>query len=377
MAATNAAARPLVADADTLAREAPYSFDDEMKALIRPYVSAGMNNRWARVVELLRRMIARAEAAWPAHSLFLASLRLQLTTMLATLRTQATLPDAVIPAPTEEECALLRRVDDVIIARLDAGTLLRSTPSETALDAEWTVLKQNASRDAPNLYAFGPDVLVEQRSTCSPHTFGYRLACNAAGEHAMALMFILHNSNHLITDVVVAHAGFTLGVLRVVAQLRGAAATASRRSATRDVSDLELQSHEFFRDELSLMRAMALVFTAGPFDNLPGIFAPLYAAYKAAEAALDPSTVQMANGFVLAKHAEGGAHINAQRARWTPRKCSQCGVPESEPRLYKMCSRCGATAYCSRECQAAHWKAGHKKECRSDSGGGAAGIASV
>lgn len=30
---------------------------------------------------------------------------------------------------------------------------------------------------------------------------------------------------------------------------------------------------------------------------------------------------------------------------------------------FKRCSRCRANVYCSRKCQAAHWKAGHKKAC--------------
>ena len=29
----------------------------------------------------------------------------------------------------------------------------------------------------------------------------------------------------------------------------------------------------------------------------------------------------------------------------------------------KRCSQCGVKWYCSRECQVAHWKAGHKKMC--------------
>ena len=31
---------------------------------------------------------------------------------------------------------------------------------------------------------------------------------------------------------------------------------------------------------------------------------------------------------------------------------------------FKRCSQCRAVAYCSRGCQAAHWKKGHKKACR-------------
>ena len=39
---------------------------------------------------------------------------------------------------------------------------------------------------------------------------------------------------------------------------------------------------------------------------------------------------------------------------------AQCGVAASN---LKACGRCGDAAYCSRECQIAHWKRGHKKKC--------------
>ncbi|PRW45100.1 MYND finger [Chlorella sorokiniana] len=40
--------------------------------------------------------------------------------------------------------------------------------------------------------------------------------------------------------------------------------------------------------------------------------------------------------------------------------CSGCGSKSSE---LKFCARCQEAKYCSRACQAAHWKAGHKAEC--------------
>jgi hypothetical protein len=43
------------------------------------------------------------------------------------------------------------------------------------------------------------------------------------------------------------------------------------------------------------------------------------------------------------------------------RPCAQCG--ELFPKL-KQCSWCKAVAYCSRDCQVAHWKAGHKEACQ-------------
>lgn len=43
--------------------------------------------------------------------------------------------------------------------------------------------------------------------------------------------------------------------------------------------------------------------------------------------------------------------------------CSHCGSIESTPGVYKKCSQCYGPRYCSRKCQKAAWKAGHKHEC--------------
>ena len=43
-------------------------------------------------------------------------------------------------------------------------------------------------------------------------------------------------------------------------------------------------------------------------------------------------------------------------------KCHGCGKEAKRDDL-KSCTRCGLARYCSRECQKAHWKAGHKAAC--------------
>ena len=47
------------------------------------------------------------------------------------------------------------------------------------------------------------------------------------------------------------------------------------------------------------------------------------------------------------------------------RLCSQalCGRPETRRHEYRRCSVCGVVNYCSRACQALHWKMAHKAEC--------------
>ncbi|XP_039121117.1 F-box protein At1g67340-like [Dioscorea cayenensis subsp. rotundata] len=47
------------------------------------------------------------------------------------------------------------------------------------------------------------------------------------------------------------------------------------------------------------------------------------------------------------------------------RMCSHggCGRPETRRHEFRRCSVCGAVNYCSRACQALHWKLAHKAEC--------------
>jgi hypothetical protein len=47
------------------------------------------------------------------------------------------------------------------------------------------------------------------------------------------------------------------------------------------------------------------------------------------------------------------------------RACSRCQIYEKVDKArFAKCGKCKAKFYCSRECQAADWKAGHKKYCR-------------
>ena len=47
------------------------------------------------------------------------------------------------------------------------------------------------------------------------------------------------------------------------------------------------------------------------------------------------------------------------------RLCSHalCGRPETRRHEFRRCSVCGVVNYCSRACQALHWKMSHKAEC--------------
>ena len=55
-------------------------------------------------------------------------------------------------------------------------------------------------------------------------------------------------------------------------------------------------------------------------------------------------------------HTKGNAH-----SVWME-ICANCGNRNKEK--LKLCARCKSFAYCSKECQVKHWKAGHKVDCK-------------
>mmetsp|Transcript_82652 Transcript_82652/g.165195 ORF Transcript_82652/g.165195 Transcript_82652/m.165195 type:complete len:244 (+) Transcript_82652:66-797(+) len=44
--------------------------------------------------------------------------------------------------------------------------------------------------------------------------------------------------------------------------------------------------------------------------------------------------------------------------------CAHCYAVESQNTTLKSCAKCGLNRYCSRKCQAIHWKNGHRKTCQ-------------
>ena len=52
----------------------------------------------------------------------------------------------------------------------------------------------------------------------------------------------------------------------------------------------------------------------------------------------------------------------------SPDRCTHCGASAADlardDRKLRRCSRCQRVWYCGRECQRAHWRAGHKAECQ-------------
>jgi len=59
-----------------------------------------------------------------------------------------------------------------------------------------------------------------------------------------------------------------------------------------------------------------------------------------------------------ARAADAAAKASAARA------CAHCGKERGQPGVaLKPCARCKAAVYCGKDCQLAHWRAGHKAAC--------------
>ncbi|XP_020574901.1 F-box protein At1g67340-like [Phalaenopsis equestris] len=72
-----------------------------------------------------------------------------------------------------------------------------------------------------------------------------------------------------------------------------------------------------------------------------------------------------ANRFMVEWFAARGGPAAADEGKEGLRMCSHsgCGRPETRRHEFRRCSVCGAVNYCSRACQAMHWKTTHKGEC--------------
>lgn len=348
--------------AEVLAVEAPYGMDDEMKAWSRAFWLSESSGRPVRALEVARRLSARAGATWPAHSFALARLRLDAATSLHNVRHYRR-----TGAPTEEDTCLLRCVCDALVLRGDAGTLLRCTPSENAFD-----LEERACADGAAFHPAGSDLDYK------PDELGYKLLCGT-----VALL-----ANELTTGDATPSfdfAGRVRVLLRLLAFIESARLDAlqQHRGGVRRRRDaqgsLPLDPTVRFAEEAQLMRCMDLLFERlvqdGAYRDVLARAVPrellhqLRTAWMRVKALLKPDVMQRICAAFRVSDAARDAHVQAQSARWTPRPCALCGSLEAEPRQWKLCSRCGAAAYCCKEHQAAHWVA-HRTACGA---GGAAG----
>ena len=108
---------------------------------------------------------------------------------------------------------------------------------------------------------------------------------------------------------------------------------------------------------------MCVRFLAG--TGLDALLAQVRTEWQRTQRAWGDVTVDASRTWWDIGTARAAGRLEARRARgWTPRPCAHCGAREPEPHVFKVCSRCRDPAYCCREHQVAHWKAGHKAACR-------------
>ena len=63
-------------------------------------------------------------------------------------------------------------------------------------------------------------------------------------------------------------------------------------------------------------------------------------------------------------HEKARALLPSIKAALEPRTCAQCAAVEPTFGKYSKCGACSAVRYCGAACQRAHWKTGHKEECK-------------
>ena len=372
-----------------LPAEAPYRMDAATTALCAKYWNAEAASRAERASELSRRLLAAAEAArWPPHSLALAQLRARLLHSLTLARigygdsclkwqeSQQSSP----ALPTAEEDSLVSLACATLCSRLDAGTLLTLTPSELAFEHAWNLS------------------LVEGcgwSGTTPPtkkHALGYDMALFVTEKLVLrvvqALIFadrmepgldggaevVLYLTRHVADEVRV--------ILRMLALVR--LVRCAPRGA-RDPDKEMVADGLVSIDEMRLVKFAGDIFQEAESQNwFPRAmertgYRPLVTQLRAAwQDVLNAFGPLLTAGIVMkttSAVAASDAEMVGKRQSWKPRECAQCGAREAEPKLFKVCGRCHAVAFCCKEHQAAHWPA-HKAACKAASKAAAAAAAS-
>ena len=87
---------------------------------------------------------------------------------------------------------------------------------------------------------------------------------------------------------------------------------------------------------------------------------------KAASQGFDPAKQALEQIRILqARASSADPPVSSSDARGV---CAYCAAEAPSGTSLKSCSRCGIVLYCGRDCQLAHWKAGHKKSCKARKG---------
>lgn len=359
--------------------EAPYVFDAQMLEDARKQHRAKIDRNRARASELALRLVSRAEAhGWPADSLMLAMMHLEVVQMLANLRVGK--PEPVL-TPSETELHALGAAMGIIFARLEAGTLLRDRRCDLAAYEALT------STDNKHLSFLEGDLGCSEARN-APYLLGYLATLKAA---RMILRHTLcawqeheffrgdDGQEYVATKKLRPELERLLDIILMV----------RRATLWRNVrhggaaSEAFPPRRNYFDEEAYLLYFLELADHAlsnDPFATLiadPEDAAMLRRMLREFSELMD-ACLRGGGGCAAARRTvacmEGNVHAREERRRanWAPRACAQCGALEAEPKQWKVCAKCGDAAYCSKAHQVQHWRAGHKAACRQGASAGAA-----
>jgi hypothetical protein len=294
-------------------------------------------SRFARAVELYERAIAAAELALPRDSLIIAALLHELGVMQYT----AAQGNASSPAFAESMAVKLRLLR-LLHARWQAGTLFTPTAEEVAYLVEDEYSGLPAQMCGAFFYVVAAGSAAELQQDLSP--------CASVAEAEARL-----------------HAEY--GALRTVLEMdaRGMLernpCTGQAWPAARSmlVVCLEIAVHGFvtraLSDEAGLLLRMraACGLTAAEETALR----QLVDRYNKATAERRQQEWQGRMEDLNARQQQIAA---ADAARHGLRRCAlpSCDAQEAHPKLFKLCSRCNATAYCCKQHQTEDWQR-HKR----------------
>ena len=344
--------------------EAPYGLDAEMHAQVCTYWRVSLTGRHERASEVARRLVGAAEAArWPPHSIALASLRWNMAVSLQKARVQDSAwrpTGAINKIAGEEEAALYAASRAAVCARRDAGSLLTLTPSEQRFQVAWDASMH--LRDEP----------------CRPqqpaHSLGYAFAMCMAQKLVKSTLqaWALTEAGEpggLTRDTARAVERDVHELARLLALVRAVrhAAPGSRDPRAHLVLGPWLLSDEgclihVMHEWMALGASHAWYPRTMAMTGHHGLVALMHDAWRDAADAFGP-LLREGEAKTAGSLADMAAARDALRQSWVPRVCAHCGAAEAEPRLYKLCGRCHGPAYCGKEHQLAHWRAGHRKEC--------------
>lgn len=368
----------------TLPEEGTYEMDEQMREDARKECRAKAARNYTRAAELGQRMVLRAEAlGWPWHSTTLATIHLGIAQVLANKRGMA---QPVELTPTAAEVDATEAGVRIVLARLDAGTLFQE-PSE----CDRAAFNELVAEECDDAYGSSSD---EAEDDDPPYSRGYltaimatRILIRRALSDWQVGAILTNDGTVLIPQVRLRPEkkrllDAVLYVRRVTRWRRGRAIAGEWHveAGVQWKPRLGYDTHEAYLLNLlevvvGALKTDSVISCAGVPEDVAMLQSALLELTELINESCgrggdsdDNGTTDIcsrARRMVQRVQGRTQAREMRHRERWVARTCAHCGSREDEPKQYKVCARCGAVGYCCKEHQVAHWKAGHKRNCKS------------